>query len=147
MKRIVLALIMVVLPAVARAQVVHEFLYQCTDGYNPQPFIFESTPWAPEVCRPPAPYDIYNVPVGGWGSTPACTNGGSFSCDPNWIGVFYLQTPTHSTGSVLSTNFLILSNGIQQNIPGMSLGPFFVPVNPMGIIYLTPLTLWRIISV
>ena len=52
-------------------------------------------PWSARIqgvpitdCRPPSPWDLLNVPAGGW-STDACTLGGSFDCDTD---EFYTQT-------------------------------------------------------
>jgi hypothetical protein len=50
----------------------------------------------PTACRPPTPWDEFNIPEGGWpNGLPACTAGGSFDCDS---GEFFTELETKVVG-------------------------------------------------
>src|SRR6266850_134586 len=58
-------------------------------------------PWGvanPSVanCRPPSPWDVFNVPPGGWAAR-ACTTGGSFDCRND---EFYTEVDTSVVGPI-----------------------------------------------
>jgi len=70
-------------------------------------------------CRPPAPWDGFDVPAGGWAAA-ACTTGGSFDCRRD---EFYTQLPTTVVGPTGPAG--------PQGAPGLP-GPQGVP-GPQGL--------------
>lgn len=125
MKRIAIAVLMVLaLATQANAQVIQDIVQVCTDftGVNVASY---PPAWGPGTCVPPAPYDVFGKPSAGWGSTPACTTGGSFSCNP---GETYVQfTAGYGAGYAQSTAALVMNASTpQQDIPGLILNAFDV---------------------
>jgi hypothetical protein len=71
--------------------------YRRDDGrarfVRPFTLIVQSVPTA---CRPPTPWDQFNIPEGGWpNGLPACTTGGSFDCDS---GEYFTELETKVVG-------------------------------------------------
>ena len=121
MKRMI-AIVLFVLAAVCsvNAQVIQDITYMCSQGG----FITLVNPWGTAPCVPPSPYDLFGKPPAGWGSTPACTTGGSFDCQ---AGDTYSQDTTGAgTGFAQSTGALVLNNGTVTNVPGLLLNAFQV---------------------
>jgi len=125
----------ILVPAIAGAQVIQDTVGVCTDSNG---FItLMTSAWGTAPCVPPTPYDLFGKPPAGWGSTPACTTGGSFDCTG---GDTYSQfTSGYGVGFAQSSAVLVLNNTTLTNVPGLLLNAF--AVDPLSSTARTPITI------
>lgn len=111
------------------AQVRQDFNLQCQDTV----FLLDYTVpyWGPGTCIPPAPYTTVGQPNAGWGAAPACSTGGSFSCNPGdtFLGMAPTGTGTGQEDTVASaTQFITAVNSF---VGGVTLNAFVVPAGAL----------------